>query len=274
METGECMAIEKAVGVFDSGVGGLSVLSSMRKHLPGEHFFYVADSAYMPYGCKTSEDIKQRCLLISGFLLNQGIKILVVACNTATSVAIQTLRDELEIPVIGMEPAVKPAVYGSKSGLVGVLATSGTLNSDKFNRLKSRFSTFSELIVQPCPGLVELIENGNLQTDQTRNLLASYLQPLLDKGVDTLVLGCTHYPFMLPMIRQIAGNGISIVDAGDAIARELERQLNIHGLLNEKHQDGSVQFWTSGDKTTVQAVMTQLWNEQINLNSFDSLHKK
>lgn len=159
------MQIEKAVGVFDSGVGGLSVLTKIHKHLPGEYLFYVADSAYMPYGCKTAAEVKQRCLLISDFLLNQDIKALVVACNTATSVAVQTLRDELDVPVIGMEPPVKPAVHSSRAGVVGVLATNNTVSSEKFKRLKQRYTTETQLIVQPCPGLVELIEQGDLQTD-------------------------------------------------------------------------------------------------------------
>jgi glutamate racemase len=263
------MKTEKAVGVFDSGVGGLSVLSRIRRHLPGEHLLYVADSAHMPYGCKTAEEVKQRSLLVSEFLLNQGIKALVIACNTATSVAVQTLRAELDIPVIGMEPPVKPAVHGSKAGVVGVIATSGTLNSDKFNRLKSRFAVQAELIIQPCPGLVELIEKGDLQTDKIRSLLASCLQPLLDKGVDTLVLGCTHYPFVLPLIRQITGDGVCIVDTGDAIARELKRQLHTHRLLSENHQDGSVQFWSTGDVAAVQPLMSRLWGEKTSLNSLD-----
>ncbi len=263
------MKTGKAVGIFDSGVGGLSVLSRIRQHLPAEHLLYVADSAYMPYGCKTSAEVKRRCLLVSEFLMNQGIKALVIACNTATSVAVQTLRDELDIPVIGMEPPVKPAVHSSKAGVVGVLATSGTLNSDKFNRLQSRFAAQVELLVQPCPGLVELIEQGDLQTDQIRSLLASCLQPLLDKGVDTLVLGCTHYPFILPLIRQIAGDDVSIVDTGDAIARELKRQLHTYHLLSESHQGGSVQFWSTGDIEAVQPVMSRLWNEQLSVNSLD-----
>lgn len=260
---------EKAVGVFDSGVGGLSVLSRIRKYLPAEHLFYVADSAYMPYGCKTSGDVKQRCLLVSEFLLDQGIKALVIACNTATSVAVQTLRTKLDIPVIGMEPPVKPAVHDSKAGVIGVLATSGTLNSDKFSRLKSRFAVQAELIVQPCPGLVELIEKGDLQSDRINILLTSYLQPLLDKGVDTLVLGCTHYPFVVPLIRQIAGDNISIVDTGDAIAGELKRQLHTHSLLNEKQQHGSVHFWSTGDTSAIQPVMSRLWDEKLSLNSID-----
>jgi glutamate racemase len=269
MKAGRWMQAEKAVGVFDSGVGGLSVLSQIRKYLPGEHLVYVADSAYIPYGCKTSEDVRDRCLLVAKFLLNQNIKALVVACNTATSMAVHTLRTELDIPVIGMEPPVKPAVHGSREGVVGVLATSGTLNSDRFNRLRLRFAVQAELFVQPCPGLVELIEQGDLQTDQMRNLLASYLQPLLDEGVDTLVLGCTHYPFILPLIRQIAGDSVSIVDTGDAIARELKRQLHTHSLLSENHQDGEVQFWSTGDTVAVQPVLSCLWGEKISLNSID-----
>lgn len=259
----------QAIGVFDSGVGGLSVLSRIRQHLPAEDLHYVADSAHMPYGCKTAAEVRQRCMLMAEFLLHQDIKALVVACNTATSVAVHALRAELDIPVIGMEPPLKPAVHGSKAGVVGVLATSGTLNSDKFNRLKSRFASQAELIVQPCPGLVELIEQGDLQSDQIKSLLVSYMQPLLDKGVDTLVLGCTHYPFVLPLIRQIAGDDVAIVDTGDAIARELKQQLQTRSLLSGNQQYGSVQFWSTGDTAAVQPVLSRLWDEKLNLCSID-----
>jgi len=256
------MQTEKMVGVFDSGVGGLSVLSRIRRQLPGEDLVYVADSAYMPYGCKTPEDVKQRCLLIAGFLLNKGIKALVVACNTATSMAVETLRTELDIPVIGMEPPVKPAVHASRAGVVGVLATTGTVGSEKFKRLKQRYAADTELIVQPCPGLVERIEKGDLSAGGTSVMLASFLQPLMEQGMDTLVLGCTHYPFITPLIRQIIGDDISIVDTGDAIARELEKQLYSRQLLSE-NPSASPEFWSSGEVHAVEPLMSRLWGKHI-----------
>jgi len=253
------------VGVFDSGVGGLSVLAHIHSRLPHENLSYFADSAYMPYGNKSAAEVETRSLRIADFLLGQGAKALVVACNTATAAAVQALRQNVQVPVIGMEPAIKPAVHGSAAGVVGVLATSGTISSDKFNRLMQRFTEHAELVVQPCPGLVEHIEAGDLNSRRIRELLEQYLKPLLDKGSDTVVLGCTHYPFVIPLIREIVGDGIQIIDTGAAIARELERQLATRGLLADSDADGVMRFFTSGDAASIQPVLQRLWGSDLAL---------
>jgi len=259
------MSDKQAIGVFDSGVGGLSVLAHIRQRLPHENLIYVADSNYMPYGCKPEHVIEQRCMEIADFFDSQHCKAMVVACNTATAAAVHTMRAVYSFPVIGMEPAVKPAVQHSKSKVIGVLATRGTLESNKFNRLASRFSQQARVIVQPCPGLVEQIEAGDLTGKQTRTMLATFLQPLMREGVDTLVLGCTHYPFIMPLIREIAGDDICLMDSGDAIARELEKQLRHRDLLST-HQDAPVAFWNSGDGGASAAIMSRLWGEDVMVN--------
>jgi len=257
---------EQSIGVFDSGVGGLSVLTHIHASLPDERLHYVADSAYMPYGCKSDQLVESRCMSIADFFIEQGCKAIVVACNTATAVAVQQLRLKYNIPVIGMEPAVKPAVSSSRAGVVGVLATSATIASDKFKQLGLRHGSEARLIVQACPGLVEQIEMGELNTAKTRSMLQSYLNPLMQAGMDRLVLGCTHYPFVLPLIREIVGEDVAIVDSGDAIARELGRQLSANGLLssvNAEAQDesASIVFWSSGDIRKVEPLMSKLWGK-------------
>lgn len=254
--------MERAIGVFDSGVGGLSVLAHIRRHLPDERLIYVADSAYMPYGCRPSRDVEERCLALAAYFVEQGVKALVVACNTATSMAIHTLRQQLAMPVIGMEPPIKPAVSQSRAGVVGVLATTGTVNSSKFNLLMSRFAGQAKLIVQPSPGLVECVERGELQADATRALLERYLGPLMEAGMDTLVLGCTHYPFLMSPIRKIVGEEVTIVDTGEAIARELARQLDVRALRTAGGP-GEVRFLTTGDAETAGPLISDLWGEAV-----------
>ncbi|ATX81657.1 glutamate racemase [Mariprofundus ferrinatatus] len=259
--------MKRAVGVFDSGVGGLSVLSHIHQMLPSEDLIYVADSAYMPYGCKSSEVVTERCLKIAGFFSGQGAKAIVVACNTATAVAVQALRERCDIPVIGMEPPVKPAVSHSRTRTVGILATNGTVSSDRFNTLKSRFAADARLLVQPCPGLVERIESGDLTGDETRQMLSRYLKPLIEQGVDTLVLGCTHYPFIIPLIKQITGEGVKVIDTGDAIARELKRQLQLREALADVGESGRIAFWSSGKATA--ALISRLWGEKVDVGYLD-----
>ena len=256
--------MERAIGVFDSSVGGLSVLAHIHRHLPDERLIYVADSAYMPYGCRASRDVEARCLTLAAYFVDQGAKALVVACNTATCMAIQTLRQQLKMPVIGMEPPIKPAVSQSRRGVVGVLATTGTVNSSKFNQLMSRFAGQARLIVQPSPGLVECVERGELQADVTCDLLERYLRPLMEAGMDTLVLGCTHYPFLIPLIRQIVGDDVVIVDTGEAIARELQRQLEVRGL-RATGGTGELLFRTSGDARVVGPLISGLWGDAVSV---------
>lgn len=184
---------EAPIAVFDSGVGGLSVLAEVQRLLPHESLLYFADCGHIPYGEKSPEFIRQRCKVMAGFFREQGAKALVIACNTATVAAVADLRRDFpEWPIVGMEPAVKPAAAATRSGVVGVLATTGTLQSAKFAALLDRFATDVRVITQPCPGLVELIESGDLHSAELRALLQHYVEPLLANGCDTIILGCTH----------------------------------------------------------------------------------
>jgi len=261
------MKSSQAIGVFDSGVGGLSVLTHIHHLLPGENLCYVADSAFMPYGCKSAALVEERCMKIARFFIEQKCKAIVVACNTATAVAVHSIRELYDIPVIGMEPALKPAVVHSASGVVGVLATSGTLGSDKFQQLKNRYAKGAELIVQPCPGLVEVIEKGDLDALAIRSLLEVYLKPLLDKQVDTLVLGCTHYPFISQLISELAGESVRVIDTGEAISRELKRQLAAHDLAVTSEQQADLCFWSSSRNS--EAVIARLWGESVIVGQLD-----
>jgi len=255
----------RSIGVFDSGVGGLSVLAHIHRLLPCEQLIYVADTAYMPYGCKPPEQVLGRCLDTARFFEEQQVKALVVACNTATAVAIEILRQNSAMPVIGMEPGIKPAALASRSGVVGVLATTATLGSGKFNGLKSQFDRHTKILVQPCPGLVEQVEQGRLGDAQTGAMLERYLQPLLARGIDTLVLGCTHYPFLMTLIQQIVGDTVHVIDTGAPIARQLQRQMEMRGLLLSEGT-GSTEFWSTGDCALVEPVMAQLWQAPIRLH--------
>jgi glutamate racemase len=258
----------KPIGVFDSGVGGLSVLREIRRELPGEDLLYVADSGHAPYGDKSSELIEERSIAIVEFLLDQGAKAIVVACNTATGVAIQTLRTRFSIPIVAMEPAVKPAVALTKSGVIGVLATSRTIASDNFAKLHNRFGADVKILMQACPGLVEQVEAGKLSDNKTRALVEQYVVPLLEQQADTIVLGCTHYPFLTSLIQEIAGSSVAIIDPSAAIARELRRRLESANLLSGGNRAGAERFWTSATTPhTAQPVISQLWQVEVDVRS-------
>lgn len=249
------------IGVFDSGVGGLSVLREIHQLLPHERLFYVADSGHVPYGEKTADFIRLRSQLIAGFLLEQGVKALVLACNTATAAAVASLRETYpQLPIVGMEPAVKPAAAATRTGVVGVLATTGTLQSAKFAALLDRFASNVQVITQPCPGLVECIEAGELDSLATRELLSELVQPLLAQGCDTLILGCTHYPFIKPLLRQLVPPSVSLIDTGEAVARHLQRVLASRDLLAQQHSAPDA-FWSSGDTAMLSAVLPRLWGQ-------------
>lgn len=252
------------VGVFDSGVGGLSVLKHIRALLPAENLTYVADTAHMPYGVKTADEIVERALAIAKFMTGRGAKALVVACNTATAAAITALRTHYAVPVIGMEPGLKPAVALTQAGVIGVLATPGTLASQKFAALLQQHHGGAQIVVQPCPGLVEQIERGDVDGLHTRALVQRYVAPLLERGADTLVLGCTHYPFVEKLIREAAGPTVKLVETGDAVARELKRRLTMSQLLaSGSSPQGTEEFWTSGDPLQVAPVMSALWGRAV-----------
>ncbi|MDN7445407.1 glutamate racemase [Burkholderia cepacia] len=218
------------IGIFDSGLGGLSVLRAARAQLPDESFIYVADSHHAPYGPRDEAFITERTLAIGEWLAREGAKALVIACNTATARAIAAIREHLPMPLVGVEPGIKPAVALSASGVAGVLATQSTLNSPRFQALLDRYGAGRRFICQPGHGLVEAIERGDTNSAALRALLDSYLQPMLDDGADTLVLGCTHYPFFTETIRDLVGDRLTIVDTSDAIARQLARILDERNL--------------------------------------------
>lgn len=252
-----------AIGVFDSGVGGLSVLRHIRQLLPNERLIYVADSAHVPYGDKSARYIEQRSVELTRFLISQGANAIVIACNTATAAAAATLRRDFTCPIIGMEPAVKPAVAATKTGIVGVLATIGTLESARFSALLERYAGNVTIVTQGCPGLVEQVERGDLTGPLTRELVERYTTPLLEQGADTLILGCTHYPFLAGLIRDIAGQDIKLIDTGEAVARHLLRRLQTE-LPDRAPTQASVQFWTSGDETRASTIMSALWHHPVN----------
>lgn len=259
------MKAENPIGVFDSGVGGLAVLHEIRRELPGEDLLYVADSGHAPYGDKSAQVIEERSIAIVEFLVRQHAKAIVVACNTATGVAIKALRTRFPLPIIAMEPAVKPAAAHTRSGVIGVLATSRTIASDNFAKLHERFGADVKILMQACPGLVEQVEAGNLSGDKTRALVEQYVLPLLAQQADTLVLGCTHYPFLAPLIREIAGPTVTVIDPSAAIARELRRRLASADLLSTGSRAGTERFWTSARSDTTRLVISQLWKADIDL---------
>jgi glutamate racemase len=236
----------RPIGIFDSGVGGLSVLREVRRELPHEDVLYVADSGHAPYGDKPAAEIDRRAEAIVGFLIGQGAKAIVVACNTATGVSVDRLRERWPMPIVGIEPAIKPAAAATKSGVVGVLATSQTIASARFSKLVETFAGGATILSQPCPGLVEQVEEGDLAGPVTAQLVESYVRPLLDRGADTLVLGCTHYPFVADVIAAVAGPGVAVIDPSAAVARELRRRLEQARLTTPAETTGSVRFWTGG----------------------------
>jgi glutamate racemase len=225
------MSAPAPVGIFDSGIGGLSVAREIRRELPAEHLLYLADSAYVPYGDRTVDEVRARTLAAGRYLQERGAKVLVVACNTASGAALELLREHLAIPVVGLEPAVKPAVAASVNGRVGVMATVGTLRSDRYARLVEAYSNGSSVIAQPCPGLADLIEDGHLDDDELRARLAEFAAPLREAGVDTVVLGCTHYPLLKTAIRKVFGNSVALIDSGEAIAKQLQGDFENETLL-------------------------------------------
>lgn len=252
------------IGVFDSGVGGLSVLRHIRAQLPAEHLLYFADSGHAPYGDKTEQYVVDRTLAVTAFLLEQGAKALVVACNTATVAAIKALRTHYpDLPVVGVEPGLKPAAAATRNGKVGVLATARTLQGEKFLQLREQISQASnaQFLLQPAVGLVDQIERGDLQAPAIAAMLEQYVAPLLDQGADTLVLGCTHYPFVQPGIeRVLAAHGredVVLIDTGNAVARQLVRLLEA-GVLLRHDTSATLHGYTTAEPPALSAAFRTL----------------
>jgi glutamate racemase len=249
-----------AIGVFDSGVGGLSVLRAIRAALPAENLVYVADSGHAPYGDKSEAHIIERTLAVGNWLAVSGVKAITVACNTATVVAIRHLREQTHIPVVAIEPAIKPAANTTRTGVVGVLATTQTLQSESVARLCLEHGEGKRILLQACPGWVEAVEEADLHSPQTEALLRQFVVPLMDQGVDTLVLGCTHYPFLRNTLQRIVGDDVVLIDPAVAVATELTRRLGNDRRMDEQHI-GTTRFFTTGDVLHVQQVVAHLWGD-------------
>jgi glutamate racemase len=251
------------IGIFDSGLGGLSVLQEIRAALPAEDLLYVADSGHVPYGSKDADYILRRSVALTEFLLGEGAKAVVIACNTATAAAATHLRSRFPVPIVGMEPAVKPAAAATRAGVVGVLATVGMLENARFAALLERFGSGTRVVAQGCPGLVEQVEAGDVAGPRTRSLVRQYTQPLISSGADVIVLGCTHYAFLRPVIAEAAGAGVQLIETGAAVARQLRRVLEERSLLNARTGAGSQRYWTTGDAILARRVMSSLLGRPV-----------
>jgi glutamate racemase len=241
------------IGMLDSGVGGLTILRAIREQLPGQPVIYLADQAHVPYGIRQIEEVRGFTKEITRFLLDQGAQLIVIACNTASVASLGYLRMEFpETPFVGMEPAVKPAAEQTKTGVVGVLATYATFQTDLYNSVVERFAKNVTLLQSPCPGLVNQIEKGDLTGLETRRILESALRPMIAQGIDTVVLGCTHYPFAIPLIREIVGPGVRVIDPAPAIARQTGRLLNENGWLADEKTSSDIRLITTGNADTIE----------------------
>ncbi len=250
---------KRPIGIFDSGVGGLSVWREIARHLPREDTLYFADQIHIPYGPRPPEQLQQFSEAITRFLLERGCKAIVVACNTASAAALRHLRETFPlIPFVGMEPAVKPAAETTQTRIVGVLATPATFQGALFASVVERFANGVQLINQVCPGLVEQVEAGKIDTPDADAMLRGFLQPILDANADTIVLACTHYPFVIESIRRIAGPGVKVIDPSPAIARQTGRVLAERGLGAPDSRMGRHVFYTSGDRGAFHRVLGRL----------------
>ena len=250
------------IGIFDSGVGGLSVLRAIRQQLPNEDVLYFGDQGHVPYGPRPLEQVRDFSEAITRFLMEQGAKLIVVACNTASAAALHSLRQTFpNVPFVGMEPAVKPAAETTRTGVVGVLATPATFQGALYASVVERFASSVTLLQDTCPGLVQQIEQGELEADATRQILESALRPMLDRNIDTVVLGCTHYPFVIPLIQQIAGPDVRVIDPAPAVARQTARLLDAANLRRTSSRSGTVRLFTSGEINSFKLLLPILLGE-------------
>jgi glutamate racemase len=250
------------IGVFDSGVGGLSVLRAIRRLMPEESILYLADQAHVPYGPRSLKQVRNFSEAITRFLLDQGAKLIVVACNTASAAGLHYLRSRFSnLQFVGMEPAVKPAAEKTKSGLVGVLATPATFQGALYASVLERFANGVRILQDTCSGLVGQIESGELDGNETHAILEEALRPMLDCGIDTVVLGCTHYPFVIPLIEEIVGESVRVIDPAPAVAKQAKRLLEADGMKNPAGERALVRFYTSGDVDAFQSLLPELLGE-------------
>ncbi len=249
------------IGIFDSGVGGLSVLRALVEQLPNENIIYFGDQGHVPYGPRPMEQIQQFSEGITNFLLAQNAKIIIVACNTASAAALKYLREKFsDVQFVGMEPAIKPAAEYTQTGKVGVLATPATFQGELYASVVERFANDVELFQNTCAGLVGEIEKGNLNGTETRTILQNALLPMLENNIDTVVLGCTHYPFVIPLIKQIVGENVRVIDPAPSVARQAQRLLEAGGRLNQG-LGGKIQIFTTGDLSALEFTLPILLNK-------------
>lgn len=250
------------IGIFDSGVGGLSVLRAIRAQMPEETLVYFGDQGHIPYGPRPMEQIRDFSEAITNFLLEQNAKIMVVACNTASAAALKYLREKFPATqFVGMEPAVKPAAETTQTGKVGVLATPATFQGALYASVVERFANGVELFQNTCNGLVQQIEQGNLRGGETKKILEDALHPMLERKIDTVVLGCTHYPFVIPLIQEIVGENVRVIDPAPAVAKQVKRLLEAGGMRSDPSARGDVRFFTSGDPDALKSLLPVLLGE-------------
>ena len=250
----------KPIGIFDSGIGGTSIFKEIKALLPYEHTIYLADSKNAPYGPKDKAHILELCKKNTELLLNKGCKLIVVACNTATTNAIKTLRETYDVPFIGIEPAIKPASLQSKTKSVGILATKGTLSSELFYKTTDLFSNGINVIEQTGDGIVPLIEIGKINSEEMKTLLEVYLKPMIASDIDHIVLGCTHYPYLIPLLKDMLPKHVKIIDSGLAVAKQTKNILEQNNLLNTEVLDATNLFYTNGNVAILDAILEHYFN--------------
>ena len=251
----------RPIGIFDSGVGGLSVLREVQRQLPSEDLIYLADQTHVPYGERSREEVLGYAEGIVRYLIGRASKLIIIACNTASAVALKELRAAYpDMPFVGMEPAVKPAAADTQSGVVGVLATPATFQGDLYASTVERFARGVKILQDTCPGLVKQIEEGKVDNPQTREILEKALKPMLQEGVDEIVMGCTHYPFVIPLIEEIIGDQARVIDPAPAVARQAGRILEDYDLLAPEGEPGELVFYTTGDPEKMDRMLKFLMN--------------
>ena len=246
------------IGIFDSGLGGITIFDEIQALLPNENIIYLADSIHAPYGKKSKEKIIELSIKNTEFLLNKGCKLIVVACNTASTNAVKTLREKYDVPFIRIQPAIKPAALNSKTKTVGILATEGTITSDLFYETSQKFAKGVEVVEQIGEGIVELIESGKMNSPEMDVLLRKHLYPMLEKKIDYLVLGCTHYPFLIPQISEIIGYNVTIIDSGEAVARQTKNILKLENLINNTISKTYQHFYINKDPGVFQSILSTM----------------
>jgi glutamate racemase len=260
------MSAGTPIGIFDSGLGGLSIAREIRARLRREDLLYIADSAYVPYGGRSLEEIRARSIAVVRVLVEAGTKAVVVACNTASGAALEVLRETFDLPIIGLEPAIKPAASSSRVGRIAVLATPATLQTERFHRLVDAHGAGVDVVKIACPGFVELVEAGELSGERTLATIRDTLAPATREGVDHIVLGCTHYAFLRAAIAEVLGKGVEILDSGVAVARQVERVLAERDLLRSAGE-GRMRVLTTGRPADLAPIVARLWGEPLEIDA-------